>query len=119
MDSEKREELIRKIIDFEDDINQHITEVSTFGWDSDRELVILTKADIENVLRKFNAEEISKQQLDEWANFIESREDIGYETFQRDILVEIIHWLANPDLGYEINANLISKIDEALATNAL
>ncbi len=119
MDSKRREKLIRKIIDFDDAINQHIKEISTYGWDSDRELVILSKTDIANILQKFSSGEISKQELDKWANFIECREDIGFEEPRREALQEIIHWLANPDLGYEVNANLILRIEEALTTNAL
>jgi len=119
MDAERREELIRKIIAFEDEIDQHIKEISEYDWDSDVELVILSKSDMENILQKFNAGEISKRQLDEWANFIECRDDMGFEEPRRETLREIIHWLANPDLGYELDANLISKIEEALKTNAL
>ena len=81
--------------------------------------MILCKSDIEIILRKYKSGEVSEQQLEEWANFIECRDDIGFEESREETLREIIYWLANPELGYEVNSNLISEIEKGLESNAL
>ena len=83
-------------------------DISAIKSDLERsELVTITKNTIANILNRVIDKEISYDLLEEWANLIECREDIGYED---EILQEIIFELANPCLYGEIDERRICMI---------
>ena len=73
-------------------------ELSQFKWDSEKELVLLTKQHILRILQLFLAGQIKISEIEDWANAIECREDIGREKSSKDLINEIMHELANPEL---------------------
>ena len=79
----------------------------------------MTSLDIQNTLRKYKNGEVSKEQLNAWANFVEGRDDIGFEDSWHETLEEVIHRLANPELGYQLNEKFVAELENALETNAL
>ena len=72
-----------------------LTQLNSFNWDSDSELVILEKHHIANVLQRYLDSELSESDVENWANALESRKDIGYETNLAETLDEAIFELAN------------------------
>lgn len=70
----------------------------SFGWDSDKTLVVLTTGDARAVLGRYVSGDLSVDDLVEWANQIEAREDIGFETGHEQALDNLIFELANPTL---------------------
>ena len=83
------------------------SDLAKIGFNSESELVTITKNTIVNILNRVIDKEISYELLEEWANLIECREDIGYED---EILQEIIFELANPYLYGEIDERKICMI---------
>jgi hypothetical protein len=71
-------------------------ELSVYPWDCDETLYIITSEDIRSVLDQFALNIIDEKVLEDWANAVECREDLGYEN---DELDEIIFELANPDIS--------------------
>ena len=69
-------------------------DLSAFGWDSDQELVALEPAYIASVLQRFLSEEFSIADVEDWANAIECREDIGLDPDSSVFMA--LHELANP-----------------------
>lgn len=119
MSPERRQELIRKVVDYDGDPSLLFEEIRHFGWDCETELVTLTADHIHNVLRQYLDGIISARKVSEWANFIERREDIALEEEQIDVLNEIIFWLANPEINYPITEELTHQITAKLNNNVI
>jgi len=119
MDISRRETLVRKVVEYEGTPSSYFDEIRSFGWDCETELVILLAENIRNVLNKYSTGEITGDDVIEWANFIEQRDDIGLDEKQNKVLNEIIFWLANPEINYEINETLMQRINEMLNNNAI
>lgn len=73
-------------------------ELNKFGWDSDEELVNLTRQHILNALKRYQEEKVNGADIEEWANLIEGREDIGREDSYEDVINIVLNELANPYL---------------------
>ncbi len=119
MDISRRETLVRKVVEYDGSPSSKFDEIRSFGWDCETELVILSAGNIRNVLKKYSIGEITDTEVREWANFIERRDDIGLDEKQNKVLDEVIFWLANPEINYEINETLVQRINEALKNNVI
>ena len=100
-------DILLNLINFTKDISAIKSNLAKIGFNSESELVTITKNTIANILNRVIDKEISYDLLEEWANLIECREDIGYED---EILQEIIFELANPCLYGEIDEEKICMI---------
>ena len=100
-------DILLNLINFAKDMSAIKSDLAKIGFDSESELVTITKNTIANILNRVVDKEISYELLEEWANLIECREDIGYED---EILQEIIFELANPCLYGEIDERKICMI---------
>ncbi|MBS4753965.1 hypothetical protein KG112_14220 [Nocardioides sp. zg-ZUI104] len=72
--------------------------LKVFSWDVDEELVTLTLGDVRGVVERYLAGDLSDDGIGDWAEFIESRDDIGYEPRHRDLLADLIFELATPEI---------------------
>lgn len=72
-------------------------DLKDFGWDSD-ELVVLERRHLEGVLNAFISGEISASDVEEWANVVEVRDDIGFPPGDDALVRDAIFELANPIL---------------------
>jgi len=102
MTVERRIEALRGLIEFREPIPVSIGRLREFPWDSDRALVVLTGDDLARMLDRYLQGELSNMELEEWANALEGRDDIGYEPSTDDNLKRIIFELANPLLATPI-----------------
>ena len=100
-------DILLNLINFAKDMSAIKSDLAKIGFDSESELVTITKNTIVNILNRVIDIEISYDLLEEWANLIECCEDIGYED---EILQEIIFELANPCLYGEIDEEKICMI---------
>lgn len=85
-----RKEILTDLVQNKRDVLSLTKELSSYSWDYDEPLYVITARDIEKALNTFNAES-----LENWANAIECREDLDFES---DELKEIVHEIANPVL---------------------
>ena len=100
-------DILLNLINFSKNISAIKSDLAKIGFNSESELVTITKNTIANILNRVINKAISYELLEEWANLIECREDIGYED---EILQEIIFELANPRLYGEIDKRKICMI---------
>ena len=100
-------DILLNLINFSESISAIKSDLAKICFNSESELVTITKNTIANILNRVIDKEISYELLEEWANLIECREDIGYED---EILQEIIFELANPCLYGEIDERKICMI---------
>jgi len=74
-------------------VQEAVSRLAEFAWDSESELVLLTSEDCCHVLSLFKQGSLSATEIEDWANALECREDVGFSTSQTR---ELLHELANP-----------------------
>jgi len=109
-----RKNALENLINFNKDITNLTNNLQSFPWDSDVTLVTLTRVHIKEVLRRYLANELNEKQLECWANAIEGREDIAFETKNKDTIQNAIHQLANPLLTVPISITSARKLLDTL-----
>lgn len=111
--------VLNALIGFKYPIEALKKDLSNFPWDSDKELVEVKLSDITGVLQRYIDDNLGKEELIEWANAIEARDDIGFEKAYYDVLREVIDVLANPDLNEPLDKTKAIEIKQRLMTGVL
>ncbi|MBD1386117.1 hypothetical protein IDJ75_12560 [Mucilaginibacter rigui] len=99
--------ILNDLIRFQTKLNRVQNELSEYTWDAEEPLVIMRKSDFIIVAQCFLNGVLSTDDLENWANAIESRDDIGFENGE---LSEFIFDLANPVINGEITKELVRKM---------
>lgn len=100
-----RLEIVSKIIDWDDKHKDLISQLSNLEWDYEGPQFVLNEAHISSILTRFLESNLTKEEVEGWANFIEAREDIDLGVFD-----EIIFKLANPSINEDLNEVLAQRI---------
>jgi hypothetical protein len=105
---DERTNLVRALIQGERPVGDLLSELDLFAWDSD-ELVILTRSDVVRILRRYVDGLSSADDVEEWANGIELRDDVGVEPDHERLLRDVIFHLANPDVNEPITPEFAQR----------
>ncbi|MGE6451160.1 hypothetical protein ACQKC5_02015 [Shewanella baltica] len=105
----ERVEALEQIVRFGDKREFAYSALASFPFDSEVELVKVTKQDLAKALNKFLSNEITADDLELWANFIEFRDDLNYSEIE-----DYIYALANPILVGELDIIKINKMAKLL-----
>lgn len=89
-----RKHALRKLLSGEIDKR----ELESFEWDSEQELATLNVVDMARMLEGYLSSFVSQSEIEEWANLIEGRDDIGFEKENELVLREVLFEIANPEL---------------------
>ena len=103
MTEASRAQLLQQLIAGTGPPEEIARQLEAFGWDSDRELAVLTRDAALATLDRFLRGELSRASVEAWGDAIESREDIGYEPGWGRKLAELVYNLANPELTSELS----------------
>ena len=117
MDSfNERKQVLYRLILFKEPLQDIKNELSSYAWDVEEDILCLDGSHLTNLLKRYINLELSLMELEDWANFVEVRDDIGYESKNAEIINEIIYKLANPTLEGELTIpeakSLILKINQ-------
>lgn len=102
-----RIEIVRDLIHLKGKIASIKRELTEYPWDCEEPLVVMNEKDMIEVLEKAILQSFSPELIEEWANTIECRDDIDFET---EDLKEAIHELSNPALFGIIDDTKIEAI---------
>jgi hypothetical protein len=91
-----RVELLQSLLALNQPLANVLPQLTAFGWDNDRELVILKRHHIAAIFNRYLTNTLAAADVEAWANAIEGREDIGYESGSAEVIAEAIDELANP-----------------------
>lgn len=108
--SRSRSEVLRALIDYRLPIEPVLAELAAFEWDSAKDLAILEGADILRVLRRYLSGALTAEQVVDWADLVECREDIGFQNGQKEELSNVIFRLANPNINGPVTLELARQI---------
>ena len=105
--------ILLDLVHFKNNIDTLKNMLSQIGFDSEIELVSMSRDDIVEILQRSLDKKISFLELEEWANLIECREDIGFEDEKTQ---EMIFKLANPYLYGKLDEkqvlSYLNELDE-------
>ena len=103
MDMYPRTQYLRDLISLPSSLEEISERLRKYPWDCDGELVVMTGNDAARILERLKSRSISVELVAEWANLIECREDIGYESSSGELLIDIIFYFANLEIngGYD------------------
>ena len=112
-----RFDALRDLVAFNKPVVVLADSLSKFDWDYEGQPLTVMALQIQEVLKRFLAGEYSAQELEDWANLIECREDLEFEEKKRDEIAYVIYRLANPVLEGEITPDsceaLVATLDFA------
>ncbi|OUT08100.1 hypothetical protein [Campylobacter concisus] len=105
--------ILLDLVHFKNNIDTLKNILSQIGFDSETELVYMSRDDIAEILQGSLDKKISFLELEEWANLIECREDIGFDDEKTQ---EMIFKLANPYLYGKLDEkqvlSYLNELDE-------
>jgi hypothetical protein len=106
-----RKSLITDLFFFNRDLIELKNDLTFYEWDSEQALLTIDKKKLYIIITKFISKSFTYHQIEEWANMIECRDDIDFET---EKLQQIIFELANPEINGEITKEKLLSILENL-----
>ena len=102
--------ILLDLVHFKNNIDTLKNMLFQIGFDSETELVSMSRDNIVEILQRSLDKKISFLELEEWANLIECREDIGFEDEKTQ---EMIFKLANPCLHEKLDEKqVLSYLNE-------
>ena len=111
----ERKKALEALLGFEQPVEQLNTALAAFPWDSDTELAFFSVGHAANLLKRFVTGNTTASEVENWANAVEGRDDIGFESANEQLLREFVHELANPlitrPLTPERAIELLKKIE--------
>jgi hypothetical protein len=99
----ERRDAVRSLLDFEEPVRRTLARLHPFGWDSDAALVDMERRHVRSVLERYLAGVLTSDDVEEWANAVEMRDDVGHEAAARPLLKEAVDELANPTLNRRLS----------------
>lgn len=102
-----RKDILTDLFFFKVNLSELKIELSQYSWDIEERILIISKQDFSNVLKRGIENEIAFEDIVSWANAIECRDDIGFEVEE---IQEVVFELANPEINGEITKERLSEI---------
>lgn len=97
-----RTDALQALLRLDRPLDEITSVLGQYPWDSETELVVLSCADVAIVLERFISGGLTAIEVENWADAIECRDDIGFETKSMKLLKEVVRELANPVLTTEL-----------------
>lgn len=93
-------------------------ELNSFGWDwlGEEPLVVLMKEDLLRVIDRFLAGKITAAQLQEWAENLESREDVAFDAKNEEALNDVFFRIATPFINEPLTEESVRKMRAELTS---
>ena len=107
-----RRTILDSLIQFNAPVAELEAALATLTWDNDP-AITLTRRHVIAVLEQFANASIDAATVEEWANLVESRDDIQFEAGHEGTIAAAIHDLANPVLQGQL-VNLVPGILSSL-----
>jgi hypothetical protein len=112
----ERRVVLNDLLTFSRPLDSISADLHRFPWDSESELAEMTVGAAIDVLGRALRGELTPADTEEWANLIESREDIGFP-FDESLLMDLVFDLANPAMNGPITdeklRNWVSQLEAA------
>ena len=102
-DDARRLSMVRELLEFKKPLVDILKALSQFPWDYDRVGVEISRNHLANVLTLYLRDQLSAEQVEDWANSIEGRDDVDFGNDPESIKKDILYELANPLLTQQLD----------------
>lgn len=109
-----RKGLLKALVEMREPVSGLVDQLHKFGWDSEEPLVTITSQHIIIVLTKYVDGHIEPGAVQEWADAIHVRDDIGLDSICEQSLRDVLHELANPYLVRPLTVSSARRLIEKL-----
>lgn len=113
-----RKQILESLIAFDRSLSEIQKDMATLDWDSEEYVTTLTRQDILSVLNRYLNKEFTAEEIRDWAEELDARQDYAREKGYQDLVIETIFnlstepWLGLP-LTPEYAQQLIQEISSA------
>lgn len=104
-----RKSALYALVEYSLPIENAIARLTNEPWDAPEPLVYFSAVDVERVLQRFLNGELTHEQVTDWADLLECREDIAPKPGQ-EVLTNVLFKLANPDLASPVTRAEVKKM---------
>jgi hypothetical protein len=105
-----RQHVLEDVLAFTSSMSDLRQKLGEFPWDSDNELVQLGRDHVRQVLRRYIGGELTRDDVEAWADLLEGRDDVGLEAAAEPLLKDVIYELANPTIMPELTPRRAQEI---------
>ena len=98
-----KRELLQSLLALDRPLKDIRHDLKNYPWDSDYPEVILHREQASRIINRYLHGKLSASEVEGWANAIEGREDVGFESGFDEMLSELIFELANPTLTHTLD----------------
>ena len=111
----RRAEILQELVRFEKPTDPLMRELRALGRDWDGEpLLVLKKEHLLQIIDRFLAREISGEQLQEWAENLEVREDVGFDQKEEELLDSVFFRIATPEINDPLTPDVVRQMRNEL-----
>jgi hypothetical protein len=114
--AEDRRSCLRDLVELRVPLARARASLARFPFDSDDELLALNRIDAVRVLTRYLDGSLPSDDLRDWADALEARDDLGREQGVDDALTEFLFQLATPDLAGELTPDRAAAWIDAFQT---
>jgi hypothetical protein len=114
-----RQQQLNALVNLDQPLSTTLSLLKTLPWDSNQAIITLKKDHLIHILNQYLNNSLSATDLENWANAIEAREDITYETPDEDLINNIIFDLANPILTAPLSPEMVRQYITQLSNSTL
>jgi hypothetical protein len=97
-DAGRRRDVLADLVKLRLPPDAAVAAVRALPWDSVVEMVVLARRDAHELLQRYLRGELSPSDVESWADAVESRDDIGFESGHEELLRAFVFETANPVL---------------------
>lgn len=102
-----RQRLLVELLDWTRPTREIVAELAAFPWDSETKLVIVGRHHLQGALERYLNGSAAPDEIEEWAEALESRDDIGFEEGLEKLGSELLSTLANPELEGPLSGEFV------------
>src|SRR4026208_1934325 len=118
MNTERRADTLQRLVRYDEPAEPLVRELREFPWDwfDDQPVVTLHVADLLRVIDRFLVGQISATQLQDRAERLECREDLGFDPAHEEAVDDVFFRLASPFINEPLTRETVSRMREELST---
>jgi hypothetical protein len=108
----RRTQILKALVQFTRPTEPLWRELFSYGWDCEDESLhlVFKKEELITVLDRFLAGEISPEELEDWAERLECRDDITFEEADSERMRDLLFRLSSPAINDELTLDTIAQM---------
>ncbi len=112
-----RHTALQSLVEFSRSLKELRDLLGLLEWDFADSPLVMKRSHFHDVLERYLSGNLSSQDVEDWANLVEGREDRVFGSEDSELLGEIVYELANPRLTEQLSGQRAKEIASLLVNN--